>query len=102
MSGGHFQYKQYELKYIADEIEQLIRYNGSDEVNEYGDKLFQSFSEEVIEEFKRGEKIIREALVYAQRIDWLVSADDGEKSFLSRLKEELTAIKSTLPTVNNQ
>lgn len=97
MSGGHFQYKQYELKYIADEIEQLIRYNGSDEVNEYGDKLFQNFSEEIIEEFKRGEKIIREALVYAQRIDWLISGDDGDHSFLIRLKAELDAIKATLP-----
>jgi hypothetical protein len=34
-------------------------------------------------------KSIRVAAVYAQRIDWLISGDDGEESFLERLKEEL-------------
>jgi hypothetical protein len=34
-------------------------------------------------------KVLRVAAVYAQRIDWLLSGDDGEESFLKRLKEEL-------------
>jgi hypothetical protein len=34
-------------------------------------------------------KALRVAAVYTQRIDWLVSGDDGEESFLERLKEEL-------------
>jgi hypothetical protein len=39
MSGGHFQYKQYEFGQIADEIEQIILDNDSEEVNEYGDTI---------------------------------------------------------------
>jgi hypothetical protein len=27
--------------------------------------------------------------VYAQRVDWLVSGDDGEESFITRLAEDL-------------
>jgi len=27
--------------------------------------------------------------VYAQRVDYLIAGDDGEESFLKRLKEEL-------------
>lgn len=35
----------------------------------------------------------KKAYIYAQRIDWLLSGDDGEKSFHKRLKEELQQLK---------
>lgn len=34
------------------------------------------------------------AQVYAQRIDWLLSGDDGEDNFHLRLKEDLANLKS--------
>ena len=37
--------------------------------------------------------LLKKATIYAQRIDWLVSGDDGEESFLSRLKEDLEQLK---------
>jgi len=89
MSGGHFQYKQYEFGYIADEIEQLIIDNDSTETNEWGDTKGCHFTPETIAEFKKGLLILRQAQVYAQRIDWLVSGDDGEDSFHNRLKHDL-------------
>jgi TFIIF-interacting CTD phosphatase-like protein len=39
--------------------------------------------------FKKGLDILRKAQIYAQRIDWLVSGDDGEDYFHSRLKNDL-------------
>ena len=36
MSGGHFNYDQYKIGYIADEVEQLIITNGSEEKDEWG------------------------------------------------------------------
>jgi hypothetical protein len=33
------------------------------------------------------------AEIYAQRIDWLLSGDDGEDSFRKRLKEDLERLK---------
>jgi hypothetical protein len=89
MSGGHFNYKQYKIGYIADEVEQLIIDNDSDERNEWGDVKGYHFSPETIEEFKKGLTILRQAQIYAQRIDWLVSCDDGEDSFHRRLKQDL-------------
>ena len=89
MSGGHFQYKQWEIGNIADEVEQLILTNDSEEKDEWGDRKGYHFSPETIEEFKKGLALLRQAYVYAQRIDWLVSADDGEDSFHNRLKFEL-------------
>lgn len=89
MSGGHFEYKQWEIGNIADEVEQLIIDNDSEELDEYGDPKGSHFSNETIEEFKKGLAILRQAHVYAQRIDWLVSGDDGEDSFHRRLKHDL-------------
>ena len=89
MSGGHFQYKQWEIGNIADEVEQLILTNDSEEKDEWGDRKGYHFSPETIEEFKKGLVLLRQAYVYAQRIDWLVSGDDGEDSFHNRLKFEL-------------
>jgi hypothetical protein len=89
MSGGHFQYKQWEIGNIGDEVEQLIIDNDSEEVNEYGDRRGYQFSPETIAEFKKGLELLRQAHIYAQRIDWLVSGDDGEDSFHRRLKHDL-------------
>jgi hypothetical protein len=75
MSGGHFNYKQYEIGAIADEIESLI----SD--NEY--------SPEIIERFVEAVFSLRNAEIMVQRIDYLVSEDDGEEAFIRRLDEEL-------------
>jgi len=89
MSGGHFQYKQWEIGNIADEVEQLILTNDSEEKNEWGDRKGYHYTPETIEEFKKGLVLLRQAYVYAQRIDWLVSGDDGQDSFHRRLKFEL-------------
>jgi len=89
MSGGHFNYKQWEIGHIADEVEQLILDNDSEEVNQWGDRMGSHFTPETIAEFKVGLEILRKAHIYAQRIDWLVSGDDGEDSFIRRLKHDL-------------
>ena len=36
-------------------------------------------------------KQLKIAAVYAQRVDWLLSGDDGEESFIERLEENLNA-----------
>ena len=79
MSGGHFDYKQYHLEDIASEIEELIDRNDG----------FYDYSKETLEEFKNAIPLLRKAAIYAQRIDWLVSGDDGEDDFHERLQEEL-------------
>lgn len=89
MSGGHFNYDQWKIQNIADEVEQLILDNDSEEKDEYDFHKGCHFSPEVIKEFKNGLLILRQAYIYAQRMDWLICGDDGEDSFLSRLDSEL-------------
>ena len=106
MSGGAFDYKQHNISMIADEVEQIILNNGRPKTREelkdeswgrnpewyemYPEDLnHYKYPDGVIEEFKKGLDILRKAHVYAQRIDWLISGDDGEESFRERLKEDL-------------
>lgn len=89
MSGGHFQYKQWEISHIADEIEQLVLDNDSNDLDEYGYTKGTHFNDKTIIEFKNAIEILRTAYVYAQRIDWLVCGDDGEDSFHNRLTKDL-------------
>lgn len=93
MSGGHFDYDQYRIDQIAEDISQIIRNNKNEERDEWGSKKGYFFPDEVIEEFKKAVQILDTAYVYVQRIDYLLSGDDGEDSFHSRLKEELNSLK---------
>ena len=95
MSGGHFDYDQYLIDQIADEVEHLILTNDSEEVAEWGDIEGRHFTPETIAEFQTGLRTLREAAIYAQRIDWLVSGDDGEESFHRRLKADLSKLEES-------
>lgn len=105
MSGGAFDYNQYKIGYIADQIEETVIKNGVEKTPEElkdehwrdpdwyekypEDKFHQKYPDEVIEKMKEAIKALRIAQVYAQRVDWLLSGDDGEESFLRRLEEDL-------------
>ena len=90
MSGGHFDYIQYRMEEVADEIDELIKENNSIEESDYfGYKYSNNFPEEIIERFKVAVHTIRQAQEMAQRVDWLVSGDDGEESFMSRWDAEV-------------
>jgi len=91
MSGGAFDHKQYYLGYIADSIEQEIVNSGKprDHRESWEDANFYEYPEEVISKFKDAVQAIRIAQVYANRVDWLISGDDGIESFLQRLNDDL-------------
>ena len=75
MSGGAFDYKQYQIGEIVEEIQSRIEGRG--------------FDDRVLDQIAQGIFFLRTAQIYAHRIDWLLSGDDGQESFLKRLSEEL-------------
>ena len=89
MSGGHFQGNQYRIQSIIDEIEDIILKNDAPELDSYGYRIGYGYPPEIIEKFEEGLEYLTKAQIYAQRIDWLVSGDDGEETFLKRLKHDL-------------
>ena len=114
MSGGTFDYNQHRIRYIADCVEQEISKSGTPkterELKDEGGwrnnkEWYEKYPEDlnhykypdgVIEEFKKGYEILRKAEIYAQRMDWLLAGDDGEESFLKRLKTDLEVLKAEL------
>lgn len=89
MSGGHFDYAQHRITDIADAINDVIESNDDLSLDEWGGKIGRGYSTEVIARFREAVQALRLAQVYAQRIDWLLSGDDGPEQFLQRLKAEL-------------
>ena len=108
MSVGAFDYNQYKIGYMVDQIEETVVKNGVEKTPEdlknegwrdpdwykkYPEDLFHyKYPDEVIEKMKEGIEVLKRAQIYAQRIDWLLSGDDGEESFLRRLEEELNEL----------
>ena len=109
MSGGRYEYDQYRINNIVEFIESEIQKSGRKKTDEeikdeswhdkewyekYPEDLYYyKYPDEVIEKFKEGVKALKIAYVYAHRIDWLLSGDDGEESFLERLEQELKQIQ---------
>ena len=99
MSGGAFEYSQYKIRDIHEHIQQELDKQGQEKQievweKEYYEKYPEARFEEVYREdvqqiFKDGIDILKKAEVYAQRIDWFLSGDDGEDSLVSRLKSDL-------------
>jgi len=97
MSGGHFNYNQFHIGDIAESIQSLIDKNGKPKDKEdlyqwdveNGSLNHYEYPEDIIEQFKNAVSFLKIAHIYAQRVDWLLSGDDGEETFLTRLKEEL-------------
>jgi hypothetical protein len=87
ISGGHFDYKQHHIRDIANDIESAIYRSKKKEEDYY------VFSDKTIQEFNIAIRRLHEAEVYAQRIDWLLSGDDGEDTFHERLKADLKELE---------
>ena len=89
MSGGRFNYDQYRIGQIADEIDDLIFHNGSSELDEWGERKHQNYPPDIIQAFREAANTLRKAHVYAHRINWLVCGDDGEDNFRKRLVSDI-------------
>jgi hypothetical protein len=89
MSGGHFEYGQYRIREIAEDIERLIATNDDKTPDEWGSPKGDGYHPEIIEKFKEAAHTLERAADMAQRVDWLVSGDDGEDSFMRRWEKEV-------------
>jgi len=95
MSGGHFDYAQYRINDIALEIDEVVESNNDQTITLWGVKKGNEYPPEIIEKFKEAAHTLRQAQEMAQRVDWLLSGDDGEDSFLLRWDEEVRAYWNT-------
>lgn len=109
MSGGKWEYVQYRLTDVIEDIEREIQKSGKPKTKEelkdeswrdadwyvkYPEDLnHYKYPDEVIDEFKKGLELVKLAQIYIHRIDWLLCGDNGDETFLERLREELDKLK---------
>lgn len=89
MSGGRWDYQDYRIHDIADTFDDTIENNNVKPEYYWGEWNGQLYPDEVIDEFKKGYAILKLAEVYSHRADWLLSDDDGDESFIRRLKSDI-------------
>ena len=104
MSGGAFEYNQHRIQCIIEDLEEEIERSGKKIEYEPGInrgewelEYHYEYPQDIIAEFKKGLYILKQAYIYTQRIDWLLSGNDGEDSFRKRLKEDLKEIEYAKP-----
>jgi len=105
MSGGAFDYKQFWIAQIAEDIEQHLQNQGKlkedvddpyrrEFYDEYPDEKYEPTESDIIQEkMREAIKALKIAHIYAQRVDWYLSGDDGEESFIDRLEQSLKELE---------
>ena len=89
MSGGHFNYLQNQLSNMAEQVDELIQDNEEEGFDEWGGKLGTFFDNDIVDKFKKTSHYLKQTAEMVQRVDWLISGDDGEESFKERWREEV-------------
>lgn len=75
MSGGYFDYKQYSIQQTADELRNFIDKIESGFIDKWGINFAENYGkQEILDKFKL-------------TLDYLISGDTGEDSFLKKAKE---------------
>lgn len=109
MSGGSMDYVSWKIQDAANHIQkelensELRRKSGRffDVSKYYQDrhpnvgylKSPKALTDAVIKRLSDALICVRKAAIYAQRVEWLTSGDDGHESFCLRLDEELSDCK---------
>lgn len=93
MSGGHFNYDQYRMRTMSEDIESLIQRNKTPDEHGYQT----DFSPETLAKFREAADILKVAEEMVQRIDWLVCGDDGEDTFHERWQKTVIPLKNKKP-----
>ena len=89
MSGGHFDYQQYRLNDIATMIDELIASNDDPTLDEFGNRRGHGYNPSTLTRFKVASHALKKTATMVQQIDWLVSGDDGEDTFLRRWAKDV-------------
>jgi hypothetical protein len=89
MSGGFFRGSRWAIGDVRQDIERLVETN--EKPNGWGE--VRNYSPAILNKFREAIAALLRAEVMTERIDYLVSGDDGENDFHKRWTQELQALE---------
>ena len=91
MSGGAFDYQDFHIFNIAESIQSELDKQGTERDKEYHytDDPYPTYSEAIQARFREAIRLLKLGSIYAHRIDYYLSGDDGDETFLDRLEHDL-------------
>lgn len=96
MSGGAFEYKQYKIQDLIEDMENLLVRLDKEPIDSFecdSLKRYVDDSELLKNKIKENIGYLKRAYIFTKRIDWFISGDDGEENFYERLKEEIEKLE---------
>ena len=96
MSGGAFEYKQYKIQDLIEDMENLLVRLDKEPIDSFecdSLKRYVDDSELFKNKIKENIGYLKRAYIFTQRIDWFISGDDCEENFYERLKEEIEKLE---------
>ena len=91
MSGGAFEYKQYHIEQLIEDMELLLERVDKEPTDSFECDSLKNYINDKDSFKKIVEKnidLLRKSYIYTQRLDWFISGDDGEETFYERLEED--------------
>ena len=88
MSGGHFGYKQYQLRDLAEAVDVYIDRCTSDETDETDEYSYKpTMSPEALDCLRTCRDTLIKAGNMLHSVDWCISGDTGEDTMIREFKE---------------
>jgi len=87
MSGGHYNGMEYRILMVADDI--------ANDLKRYGHE----YSKEIVSKIGETEHCLRRASEMLLRVDYLISGDDDDETFLKRLENEVRKCKCNIKKI---
>ena len=91
MSGGAFEYKQYKIEELIEDMKLLLERVDKEPIDSFECDSLKNYIDDKDSFKKIVEKninLLRKSYIYTQRLDWFISGDDGEETFYERLEED--------------
>ncbi len=91
MSGGAFEYKQYKIQDLIEDMENLLVRLDKEPIDSFECDSLKNYIDDKDSFKKIVEKnidLLKKSYIYTKRLDWFISGDDGEETFYERLEED--------------
>jgi hypothetical protein len=89
MSGGHFDYVQHRIAGVAEALTRDAELWSHPHCDEWrpDDEPLPAYPPEITSAFKSAAKLCEAAALAVRDVDWLLSGDDGEETFLAHAEK---------------